>query len=242
MKKLFICLVLTTFFFSGNAQENRYSLGIYAGPNRVNIIFSEELFNEDLEPGYRSIIGLNSAINLNKRFSLQADIAYERKGVNLKEIYYINPVTGDNTGLVTTQFRYNYITIPILLNYKLIKTKIEDIPIDFNVGLGFYNSILMKHTEMLKGENINDTVVELGFMRPKKHDAGFSFNLGINVSVSQNIDVNLRILQNIGLKNIYEGVFDYNIEMYNLSYNLLLGVNYNFNCPRKKVKEPLNNR
>jgi hypothetical protein len=238
MKKLFISLILTSIFFSGYAQENRYSLGIYAGPNRVSIVSGNSLLNEIFEPGYRSIIGLNSAINLNKRLSLQADFAYERKGVNLFEMFYIDTNTGDNTGLVTTHFMYDYITIPIMINYKFIKTKIEGRPVDFNIGLGFYNSILAKRTEMLKGENINDTVVSLVYMKPKRHDAGLSFNLGVNVLVTQNIDVNIRLLQNVGVKNINAGAFDFTEELYNLSYNLLFGVNYKFGKMRKKAKEP----
>lgn len=219
-----------------SSKEMQYSLGGYLGLNRVRIMSGASWLDEAFEPNYRSNMGVSFALNIQKRLFIQADFAYEKKGTNLFDIIYYDPNTGNNTGIVTTQLRFDYLTFPILLNYKYLQAFVGSKAFNFNLGLGIYNSFLVRQSEMLRGDNIRDTFVGVSYIRPKKHDIGLSFNLGFNFQVTEKAEISLRVLNNIGVKNINPSDFFFGEEIYNNSYNLLLGFNYRFERKPKKIQ------
>ncbi len=91
----------------------QFDLGVKAGVNITKI--DGQSFNDQFKYGYH--LGGFAAIGLGKKFGLQPEVLYNQNTMRVDSSYN-NVVNVFQNGL--TDVKLNYISIPILLNYKLI--------------------------------------------------------------------------------------------------------------------------
>src|SRR5688572_720856 len=110
MKTKLLTLVIAVFTFS--AANAQFHLGIKGGANMSKI--TGKSFSEEYEFGYH--LGGFAEIGLGKKFSIQPEVLFNqyntRTDSSFKDIYQVGPESFKDVQL-------NYLTIPIMLNYKL---------------------------------------------------------------------------------------------------------------------------
>ena len=107
--RLLLLLGLVIFSQAAMAQ---FRLGIKGGVNMTKI--DGKSFSEEFETGYH--LGGFAEIGLGKKFSIQPEVLFNqyntRTDSSFKDIYQVGPESFKDVQL-------NYLTIPIMLNYKL---------------------------------------------------------------------------------------------------------------------------
>jgi hypothetical protein len=105
---LVVCLFTTTLV---SAQLD---FGFKAGVNITKI--DDRAFKDEFKYGYH--LGVFTAFGLGKKFGFQPEVLYNQQSLRI-DSSYTNTVTGVfQNGL--TNVKLNYLSIPLLLNYKLI--------------------------------------------------------------------------------------------------------------------------
>ena len=109
IKNLFLLFVL---FVALNASA-QFDVGIKGGVNITKI--DGQSFKDQFKYGYH--LGGFAAIGLGKKFGIQPEVLYNQNSLRV-DSSFTNTVNVFQNGL--TDVKLNYISIPILLNYKLI--------------------------------------------------------------------------------------------------------------------------
>jgi outer membrane protein with beta-barrel domain len=113
MKTKLICLV--TVMFTSHAMMAQFHIGIKAGTNMTKV--EGKSFKQEFKYGYH--LGAFAEIGLGDKFFLQPEILYNQYTTTLDSNFshiYQNVVNSSVQGKV----KLNYLTVPILLNYKLL--------------------------------------------------------------------------------------------------------------------------
>ncbi len=115
MKKLAISLLLVgvTLYAQQTAQA-QVRFGLKAGVNASNVKFETGSTNFDPLPGYQG--GLMAEIILSPKFSIQPALLYVTKGFST-EVEFRNQ-QGTLTGTARSNFKTNYLDLPVLVLYK----------------------------------------------------------------------------------------------------------------------------
>lgn len=104
--------VLALFVFFAQASMAQFSAGIKAGTNIIKV--DGKSFEDEFKYGYH--LGGFATIGVGGRFSIQPEVLFNqyqtRTDSSFKAIYQ-NAFSGDN------DIKLNYLSIPLLLNYKL---------------------------------------------------------------------------------------------------------------------------
>ena len=106
-------IFLIAFTWITSATYAQFDLGIKGGIN-VNKIDGVS-FKDEFKYGYH--LGGFAAIGLGKKFGLQPEVLYNQNTLRV-DSSYTNAINVFQNGL--TDVKLNYISIPILLNYKLV--------------------------------------------------------------------------------------------------------------------------
>lgn len=104
--------VLTLFVFLAQASIAQFSAGIKAGANIIKV--DGKSFKDEFKYGYH--LGGFATIGVGGRFSIQPEVLfnqYQTKTDSSFKNIYQNAFSGDNN------IKLNYLSIPLLLNYKL---------------------------------------------------------------------------------------------------------------------------
>ena len=173
MKTKIFCLV--TVLFMSHAMMAQFHIGIKAGTNMTKV--EGKSFKQEFKYGYH--LGAFAEIGLGDKFFLQPEILYNQYSTTLDSNFshiYQNVVNNTAQGNV----KLNYLTVPILLNYKLLG------PISIQAGPQF--GILIDQSK---------TVLQNGGQAFKSGD--FSMLAGVQVKVAM-----LRVTGRyaVGLNNI----------------------------------------
>ncbi|AMM50462.1 hypothetical protein TH61_03665 [Rufibacter sp. DG15C] len=215
MKNLILTLSLVIIASaSGLAQQapGTLQLGIVAGPTHTFVRGND---NIKTEADFRKAVGISGQYQFNK-FFLKTNVLYENKGyvINYPEEMFdtsdpaLFEPTGD--GIYTVDFRYHYITVPILVGAYLRNTGLF-------VSGGAYGAYLLK--DDLKTERGDKQEIE----RDKKIDLGVVAGIGYEHALSTKLVVSAEVRHNLGLANNSENK-DYPVR--NNSTNLLFGLHY----------------
>ena len=108
--KIFTTLMLVCVASAAFAQ---FDFGVKAGVN-VNKIDGRS-FSDQFKYGYHA--GAFAAIGMGKKFGIQPEVLYSQNSMRV-DSSFTNTVAIFNDGL--TNVKLNYLSIPILLNYKLV--------------------------------------------------------------------------------------------------------------------------
>lgn len=107
-------LLFVVVLFVSTAASAQFDLGVKAGVNITKI--DGQSFKDQFKYGYH--LGGFAAIGLGKKFGFQPELLYNQNNMRI-DSSYTNTVTGVfQSGL--TNVKLNYISIPLLLNYKLV--------------------------------------------------------------------------------------------------------------------------
>ena len=106
-------IFLIAFLLITSVASAQFDLGIKGGIN-VNKIDGVS-FTDEFKYGYH--LGGFAAIGLGKKFGLQPEVLYNQNTLRV-DSSYTNAINVFRNGL--TNVKLNYISIPILLNYKLV--------------------------------------------------------------------------------------------------------------------------
>lgn len=173
MKKILLVLAVFGFIFSVQAQN--FKIGLKVGANMTKV--SGKSFNEEFDLGYQA--GFWSDIKLSKDFGLQPEVLFTQVGTTRASGFASLYSTLLAPGAVTN-IKLNYLTIPVLLRYKVTN--------NLAINAGPQYNILMD-----KGQ----TLLQNGQSAFKSGD--FSMVAGIQLKL---LVLNLYGRYNIGLTNI----------------------------------------
>ena len=109
IKLLFLILP----FMASTALNAQIDLGVKAGVNITKI--DGRSFQDEFKYGYH--LGGFAAIGLGKKFGIQPEVLYNQNSMRV-DSSFTNTISIFQNGL--TNIKLNYISIPILLNYKLV--------------------------------------------------------------------------------------------------------------------------
>ncbi len=194
MKKkiLLISLAILSLTITVKSQE-KIQFGIKGAVNFTNMT-SDILIDKEYKIGFH--IGVLSEIPFGDKFSLQAEILYSIYGSKGKEIMLGGPP-------ITTEYKFDYIQIPILAKIYLYK--------GFSIEMGPSFNFLV-NDKKIRGSN---TITDIG----KKFE--FSGILGVSYKLGSGFIGNFRYT------NSLTNVLDQNYSE-TKNYGFLMGIGYLF--------------
>jgi Outer membrane protein beta-barrel domain len=223
LRQIFLLAILVISYGMGVAQSARWGVGMIGGPN-IALLQTTGPLRTALKPAFRSSTGLQLECRLKQHWWLLGVPTFERKGSRLTQLVLVDPATGNTTGLVTPYLNYGYVSFPLLLQYKGSKSLLRH-PIHLMAGFGVYAAALVSRVDLIRGDNIRDSVLGKGFVHDKRLDFGLSASLGVEFPIAQNFSVNLRALASKGIYNFNIDAFS-NTRLFHQVGNLLVGISY----------------
>lgn len=142
-------------------------------------------------------IGVGFYHRLNRSLDLNVKILYEQKGGISETVgaYYDTTSQSLKQGTVQSNYRYDYYSMPILLDYRFGKRQ------QFSVGVGPFASYLQKQivTQKFLFSGSIDTFDRIAYNT--KFDLGLALKIGFNISLTEKRDMSLQLLNTLGLNN-----------------------------------------
>lgn len=167
------------------------------------------------------IAGISCQFNFKNHWSLRGILSYEKQGFRGPETIGVeDSLTGASFGLVSPFINWNYLKMPVLIQYTLGKS------IKYQFGIGPYFAYLLNHKDKIRGENIKTMVVYKERGDISTIDAGVTFNLGILYPIKPKFSCFINVRYDWGLYNILRPGTANSISIKNRSIGLLLGMQY----------------
>ena len=215
-KALIIILLFPFFSFSQD-----FKFGIELGPSVNFLRGSYQLYyTYKPEPTIKYFAGLNFEYQFTENFSLKTRLIFENKGglISYKSIDGFDSSQGN----VTRNFTYEYISIPILIKYKLGKQKRFYLTSGFSLGYLLQRRLRINYFDQYQSELIYST------SNTQKIDFGILMGFGWDIQISEKINFTMVLNNNLGL------IDTSNLETYgegdikSNSSQLLFGFSYQF--------------
>jgi opacity protein-like surface antigen len=183
MKKLFITLLSIGSFFTAFSQEKgSFEFGIAAGLN-TSTVQSGTVTNSGTRIGFNA--GAFGDYFLSDRWSIKVKLAYDQKGW---DDGFINDV--DNGISTKTNYRLDYLTIPVMANWHFGKTR------NWYLNFGPYAGILLSAKETALNMDLKD------FMQST--DLGLAVGIGVKIPVSDRIKIMIETDGQGGFTDIFK--------------------------------------
>ncbi|QPH40295.1 porin family protein [Pedobacter endophyticus] len=168
MRKLLTLLLLSGLGVSAQAQEkNSFEFGGHVGLNAATVSSSNAV-NSDSRIGF-NVTAVGDYF-FSDRWSIKAKIGYDQKGWD--NGYLENFDTGDT---FETDYRTDYITIPVMANWHFGKKR------NWYLNFGPYVGILINATETKLGTDFKDFF--------NTTDIGIDLGIGVKVPVANKLKV-----------------------------------------------------
>ena len=182
MKKLFTTLLLGASCLLAFSQEKgNFEFGFQAGLNTSTVI-SGSMTNTDSRVGFNA--GAFGDYFFSDRWSIKAKLIYDQKGwdngyINIGDVVN-NP----------TDFRYDYLTVPLMANWHFGKTR------NWYLNFGPYAGFLLSAKDTAFNMDLKDL--------SKSIDAGLAFGIGVKIPVANKIKILLEFDGQGGFTDIFE--------------------------------------
>jgi len=193
MKKKILLLSIAILTLTTLKSQEKIQFGIKGGANFTNMT-SEILIEKEYKIGFH--IGILAEISFGDKFSLQPEILYSTYGSKGKEIMYGGPN-------ITTEYKLDYIQIPILAKIYLYKS--------FSLEIGPSFNFLVNDKKIRE----SNTITDIG----EKFE--FSGILGVSYKLSSGLIGSFRYTNSL-TNALNQDYFETN------NYGFLVGIGYLF--------------
>jgi len=227
MKKLIILLFIFGLNQITQAQDKGFSIGLGGSFDKRLNDYSENPwlgFDHQFSDISEFSFGLQANYQFNEKLGLRSGISYSRKGYKL--IYaWIAPDgsngTGDPAIPLESEFRLNYLDIPLSIYYQVVHTNRYTL----SPSLGIMNSINIGESEISEMGDGTTNETTFNSFNTNSYLLGARLGLINNFNLSNNIFISLEpyVMYNSSKLN------DTDIIKSDLTFGGYLSVNYKFN-------------
>ena len=199
--------------------------------SEIEFMVGASLISPQVDPAINRInkLGMMAGIGLthqfNTRFSLNAKLSYEQKGMKSS----ITSLNEDSIPPANQEYIQNttlsYATVTVLPRYRPFEK------IDCYVGIGPYVGYLISN-KVLKEVYINDQLVSKsggrisGYSYYKKFDYGIAALLGYNVKIKKGLFGSIQFIYTLGVVDVNQPMLS---KVRNSTYEMLCGITINRN-------------
>jgi opacity protein-like surface antigen len=209
---MFLCCLISY------GQNSKTTIELELTPTIVSI---KATLGNAYDPRLSFTTGFTLERLINNHFSLKTGLNYERKGA--KQYALIDDEFGSLLGTREIKINQDYLTMPILISsYTEGKAK-------FYLNAGPFLGLMLSNKTIFGAigghpkETINDTNI-------RKIDLGFIFGAGVNITINENIILDIGLRNNMGLFNTSKIDLAINGIQYSNktnSFGLQLGIKFN---------------
>lgn len=222
MKRLlFIWGLVQLLQFNSVGQSGKYEVGLKGGTS-LALNWGSSYINSNQKPTLGYAAGVGFRYHLPKRFSIGAEITFERKGYSVHVAS--SEIDGNTFGEIEVRYRMHYLVVPILARFSIGK-KVRAF---LNVGpcFGFLTHATADWKAPSQFVYFPNTTNETNDF--KRLDIGVTTGLGLIVPLKARVLLSLEVRNNLGLLDVG------GIEAPKTNSTLLeLGISYLF-CKRKE--------
>jgi Outer membrane protein beta-barrel domain len=198
MKKLLTLLLIAGFGMTSQAQEkNSLELGLHVGYNLATVSTSNQT-NSDYRNGF-NVTAVGDYF-FSDRWSIKAKIGYDQKGWDTGYLTNL-----DNGQSFTTDYRINYLTIPVMANWHFGKKR------NWYLNFGPYFGILLNASETRFNTDLKNFI--------HNRDIGIDLGIGVKLPVANKIKVLLELDGQSGLTDLFKQNQGYQIRSNRSSFN-----------------------
>ncbi|SDE69550.1 Outer membrane protein beta-barrel domain-containing protein [Mucilaginibacter pineti] len=172
MKKTFTTIIILLGAYTATfAQQKKgdVELGVNTGVNFSTVINSQAT-NTNYHTGFNA--GVAADYYFSDRWSIKAKALYDQKGWN--NGFIISDQSGSSS-VLTTNFKLNYISIPVMANWHFGKTR------NWYLNFGPYVGILTSASETASNTDLKDYL--------NSTDFGLALGIGVKIPVSEKVKV-----------------------------------------------------
>ncbi|WP_153799247.1 porin family protein [Foetidibacter luteolus] len=183
---------------SQEAEPGTIELGIGTGYNLSSVMIS----NNQTNSAYRGSFNASFSADyyFSDRWSIKGKIIYDQKGWNEGFIDI------DSVGYATTNYRLNYITIPVMANWHFGRTR------NWYLNFGPYAGFLLSAKETSLNTNLKNYM--------KGTDFGLAFGIGVKFPISENTRLGLEYDGQSGVTDIIKNNSGTSIRNIRSSFNV----------------------
>jgi outer membrane protein W len=163
MQKIFTTLlVVLGIYTTASAQTaGTTEFGVNVGYNGATVTTGNGQTNSDYRSGFNA--GVSVDYYFSDRWSIKGKLIYDQKG-------WSNGFIDDGSGEIATDYKLNYLTIPVLANWHFGRTR------NWYLNFGPYVGILLNATETAGGTDVKEFF--------NTADIGLDLGIGIKFPVS----------------------------------------------------------
>lgn len=185
MKKLLLIVAIGVLGFTiGNAQATSgdFELGLGAGVNFAGV---SDIEGQNTAGGLTSFnIGAIGEYYFSDRWGIKAKLTYDSKG------WGDGFITSENFDTITTDFKLNYLTIPIMANWHFGSTR------KWYLNFGPYIGILLNAEDSELGLDLKESF--------KSTDIGLALGIGYKFNIAENTKLYIEYDEQAGFTDIFE--------------------------------------
>ena len=163
MQKFFTILLVAlgagTTVFSQTRGTTEF--GVNVGYNAATVTTGDGQANSDYRSGFN--LGVSADYYFSDAWSIKGKLIYDQKGWN-------NGYFDDGSGSITTDYKLNYLTIPVLANWHFGRTR------NWYLNFGPYVGVLLSASETATGMDLKDVF--------NTTDVGFDLGIGVKFPIS----------------------------------------------------------
>lgn len=222
MRNVFAILLLFHVFSSETLAQHRQKFGVTLGAN-YSKFRGMNVEGVTYDYGLGNVVGLSFEYYLNKNLSIKGNLFYDyKRGKGRAPMAEFNdPFDPALAGYrdIDIQFKYYYITLPVLLKYEFKNCR------GFFINGGPFFGFLLDSEGLLetRGGSPSQSYSESTYDYNNKFDFGFTTGLGKSFKLNAKNNLVLEFRNNYGLfQTNKNNTFNGNVVRSN-SYNLLLG-------------------
>lgn len=184
MKRQLLIMTLCVFgLFNANAQDSGdFELGVNLGLNIANVSTIDGQNNANSKMGFNA--GMSGEYYFSDRWGLKMKLIYDSKG------WADGFITDENFDTVTTDFKLNYITIPLMANWHFGSNR------NWYLNFGPYMGLLISAEDSELGMDLKDLF--------KSSDFGLAYGIGYKFEISDDAKLYIEYDGQSGFAGIFE--------------------------------------
>ena len=189
MKKLLFTICVVALVSNSILAQSKIRFGVNGGMTYSSFRGNEAA--EELDAGFDFLVGVSVEYPLKNKLSLLANLSYDSKTAAGTPSGFIPSPEDPASGNINAEANYQYITLPIVLKYKIGAKQ------SFYADAGLFVGYLLKSQTHEDYYNTSDDTTSLN----KKIDAGLVLGFGKSFKLKNNQEITIELRENLGLLN-----------------------------------------